>query len=235
MFRPTLSRAAFRARHGIAEEATLVGLLPGSRAGEWRRHLPVLLDTVDTLQRGRSSPGNTAHGPLHFALGVPEGGKPWPGAASHADGDALAEKTRKRIAAASIQEVVGETWDLLAHAELLVAASGTVTMEAALAGTPMVSFYKVSPLSWKLGRRLVKVPHLTMVNLIAGERVVPEYMQDAATGTALAAAVEGLLGHREAMERMRRDLGRVRTLLSSDEDPIEVAAREIAAMIPGRV
>lgn len=235
MFRPTESRAAFRARHGIAEEATLVGLLPGSRAGEWRRHLPVLLDTVDTLQRGRSSQGNTAHGSLRFALGVPEGGKPWPGAASHADGDALAEKTRKRIAAASIQEVVGETWDLLAHAELLVAASGTVTMEAALAGTPMVSFYKVSPLSWKLGRRLVKVPHLTMVNLIAGERVVPEYMQDAATGTALAAAVEGLLGHREAMERMRRDLGRVRTLLSSDEDPIEVAAREIAAMIPGRV
>jgi lipid-A-disaccharide synthase len=107
-------------------------------------------------------------------------------------------------------------------------------MEAALAGTPMVTFYKVSPLSWKLGRRLVKVPHLTMVNLIAGERVVPEYMQDAATGTALAAAAEGLLGHPEAMERMRRDLGRVRALLSSEEDPIEVAAREIAAMIPGK-
>jgi lipid-A-disaccharide synthase len=234
MFRPARSREEFRLRHGIPQNATLIGLLPGSRAGEWRRHLPLLLDTVETLRRGRSEGAGSGREPLHFALGVPEGGMPWPPSGPSADGDALAEKTKKRIAAASIQEVVGETWDLLAHADLLLAASGTVTMEAALAGTPMVTFYRVSPLSWKLGRRLVKVPHLTMVNLVAGERVVPEYMQDEATGASLAVAVERLLQDPDAMRQMRRDLARVRELLSSDQDPIEAAAAAIAEMVTPR-
>lgn len=232
MFRPSMSRAEFRARHGLRDDLPLIGLLPGSRAGEWKRHLPVLLDCVERLQ----GMPHTGERPLQFALGVPEGGIPWPDAlAAVGDAEAVSalEKTKKRIAAASIQTVVGETWDLLAHADLLLAASGTVTMEAALAGTPMVTFYKVSPMSWKLGRRLVKVPHLTMVNLVAGKRVVPELMQDAATGSALAAEAEALLSHPEGMEQMREELQRVRGLLSSDGHPIEAAAEAIAAMLKG--
>ena len=230
MFRPTMSRAEFRAKHGLRDDLPLVGLLPGSRAGEWKRHLPVLLDAVEIL-KSKPRPPEVA---LQFALGVPEGGMPWPGkirpgAGTEASPDE--EKTKKRIAAASIQTVVGETWNLLAHADLLLAASGTVTMEAALAATPMVTFYKVSPLSWKFGRRLVKVPHLTMVNLVAGKRVVPELMQDEATGAALAAAAEDLLSRPEAMEQMRAELRRVRRLLSSDGHPIEAAAEAIAAML----
>lgn len=230
MFRPSMSRAAFRAKHGLRDDLPLVGLLPGSRAGEWKRHLPVLLDGVEALQ-GRPRPPQER---LQFALGVPEGGMPWPHAIPRGAGEAAspdAEKTKKRIAAASIQPVVGETWDLLAHADLLLAASGTVTMEAALAETPMVTFYKVSPLSWKFGRRLVKVPHLTMVNLVAGKRVVPELMQDEATGASLASAAEELLGCPEAMERMREELRRVRRLLVSDGHPIETAADAIAAIL----
>lgn len=234
MFRPTMSRTEFRAKHRLRDDLPLIGLLPGSRAGEWKRHLPVILDSVEEL---RKKP-RAAEEALQFALGVPEGGMPWPDKPGNGSGTGTspdAEKTKKRIIAASIQTVVGETWDLLAHADLLLAASGTVTMEAALAATPMVTFYKVSPLSWKLGRHLVKVPHLTMVNLVAGERVVPEYMQEAATGSALAAAVEELLGHPRAMEQMRTDLKRVRHLLSSDGHPIEAAAEAIASMLEDRI
>lgn len=230
MFRPTTTRAEFRAKHGLRDDLPLIGLLPGSRAGEWKRHLPVLLECAEILgKRPRA-----ADAALQFALGVPEGGMPWPNEIKGAAGTPAApdlEKTKKRIASASIQTVVGETWDLLAHADLLLAASGTVTMEAALAGTPMVTFYKVSPLSWKLGRRLVKVPHLTMVNLVAGKRVVPELMQEEATASALAGEVEALLSDPEAMERMRGDLERVRQSLSSDGHPIEAAAEAIAAML----
>ena len=66
----------------------------------------------------------------------------------------------------------------MAHADLALAASGTVTVEAALLGTPMVTFYRVTPLSWVLGKLLVDVPFYSMVNLIAGRAVVPELMQD---------------------------------------------------------
>lgn len=230
MFQPSMNRAEFRAKHGLRDDLPLIGLLPGSRAGEWKRHLPVILDSVEELRKMPRPPGEA----LQFALGVPEGGMPWPedsGSETGTGTPPAVEKTRKRITAASIQTIVGETWDLLAHADLLLAASGTVTMEAALAATPMVTFYKVSPLSWKLGRRLVKVPHLTMVNLVAGERVVPEFMQEEATGSALASAVDGLLRHPEALERMREDLKKVRQLLSSDRHPIDAAAEAIASML----
>ena len=78
---------------------------------------------------------------------------------------------------ASIQVLEGETWDVLACADLALAASGTVTVEACLLGTPMVTFYRVNRLSWLMGRLLVRVPFYSMVNLVAGRRVVPELIQ----------------------------------------------------------
>ncbi|MCZ2155189.1 MAG: lipid-A-disaccharide synthase, partial [Bryobacterales bacterium] len=228
MFKPSMSRKEFRASLGIDENRPVVGLLPGSRAGEWKRHLPVLLDAVDRMRQAAPPEQRIPQ----FILGVPESAMPWPSSGvDGVPGDIDEEKTKKRISAASIKTVVGKTWDLVSHADLLLTASGTVTIEAALAATPMVTFYKVSPWSWKLGRWLVKVPYLTMVNLVAGKRVVPELMQDDATGTALAEAALDLLHDPIAMEKMREDLGRVRHLLASDVDPIERAADAIASML----
>ena len=81
----------------------------------------------------------------------------------------------------------------IGHASLALAASGTVTMEAAVLGTPMITFYKVTALSWWAGRRLVKVPYLSMVNLIAGRSVVPELIQNDMTAATIAAAATELL------------------------------------------
>ncbi|MEJ7609375.1 MAG: hypothetical protein WKF37_24650 [Bryobacteraceae bacterium] len=92
-------------------------------------------------------------------------------------------------------------------------------------GTPMITFYRVSPLSWFLGRRLVRVPHLTMVNLVAGRRVVPEFMQDEATGERLATAAVSLLRDEALRNEMKRELALVAASLSGPDDPMERAAR----------
>jgi lipid-A-disaccharide synthase len=108
----------------------------------------------------------------------------------------------------------GESWDAMAHADLALAASGTVTVEAALLGTPMVTFYKVAPLSWMAGKFLVNVPFYSMVNLIAGGAVVPELMQGQMTGESLAREANRLLSDSTARDEMKAGLTVVRDRLS---------------------
>jgi lipid-A-disaccharide synthase len=130
----------------------------------------------------------------------------------------------ERIRAASIQIVEGHTWDALAQAELALAKSGTVTVEAAVLGTPVVTFYRVNALSWYLQRWMVRVPFFSTVNLVAERRVVTELIQ--ADMTAENIAVEGLrlLEDREASSRLRDELAQVVRMLATDRDPMETAA-----------
>jgi lipid-A-disaccharide synthase len=144
------------------------------------------------------------------------------------------ENFRERIAALSIKVIENEAWDCIGHASLVLAASGTVTMEAAVLGTPMVTFYKVTALSWWAGRRLVKVPYLSMVNLIAGRLVVPELIQDEMTAANLASAATELLASESRLALMRDDLEAVRASLilpGPERDPLKRAAEEIAASL----
>jgi lipid-A-disaccharide synthase len=129
------------------------------------------------------------------------------------------------LRAASIQHIEGETWDAIAHADAALAASGTVTIEAALLGTPLAAFYKVSPWSWWMGRFLVDVPFYSMVNLVAGRKIIPELMQEQCTGERLATEARRLLGG-DAGFRLAVQMGlqEVARTLSTDEDPMEKAA-----------
>ncbi len=128
--------------------------------------------------------------------------------------------------------VEGATYDALAAADLAIVSSGTATVEAALLGTPMVVVYRVSPTTAFVLRRLrlVRTPFFSMVNLIAGKRVVPELIQDDFTPQRVAEEVEGLLGSRETREQMKRDLGEVRSRLGPG-GAIERAAEIIARML----
>lgn len=198
------TRAEFFSRHKLDPARPLVVLLPGSRLGEVARHLPIVADAA-----ARLAPA------AQVILAAPASFTTRAGAAFF----------RERIPGWSIQVIEGETSDALAHADVALAASGTVTVEAALLGTPMVTFYRVTPLSWFLGRRLVRVPFLTMVNLIAGRRLVPELMQDEATGERLAAEAAVLLSDAKAREEMKRGLAEVREMLAAPEHPMERAAR----------
>jgi lipid-A-disaccharide synthase len=205
--RPALAREDFCAKAGIPADSRIVALLPGSRQGEVARHLPILIEAsrrmVLSLPQGRNT---------QFVLALPAG--------FGLKSTSLWEPIR----AASIQVVEGSTWDALAQAEVALAASGTVTIEGAVLGVPMVTFYRVNALSWLLGRWLVKAPFLSMVNLVAGRRIVPELIQGDMTAERIAAEGIRLLEDAGARETMRRDLAEVRAKLASERDPMEVAA-----------
>jgi lipid-A-disaccharide synthase len=191
LIRPSLTKDEFFRKHRLAAGRPLVSVLPGSRRGEAARHLPALMDAVERLYREQA---------INVVL---------PAAAN--TGVAF---FRERLGGSPILAIEGESWDALAHADLALAASGTVTVEAALLGTPMVTFYKVTTPSWVVGKLLVRIPFYSMVNLIAGRDVVPELMQGQMTGEAIAREAQRLLTNEAARAEMKAGLAEVREKLS---------------------
>jgi lipid-A-disaccharide synthase len=122
----------------------------------------------------------------------------------------------------------------MAHASIALAASGTVTVEAALLGAPMVTFYKVTAPSWLLGKMLVDVPFYSMVNLIAGRAIVPELMQGQMTGARIAAEASRLLADGPARREMQAGLAEVRQKLSGQGDAPSRASAIIQEILEGQ-
>lgn len=211
--RASMSKPEFFEKFKLPYDRPLIALLPGSRRGEVERHMPYLFETAKKI---------AAHRDVSLALALPAGF----GAAQ--------TNFWERIRASSIQVIEGSTWDALAHAELALAASGTVTIEAALLGVPMVTFYRVNALSWMLGRWMVRAPFLSMVNLVAGRRIVPELIQNEMTAEKIAAEAIRLLDDRAASEGMRRELTEVARKLESERDPMETAAEWIEKVYRAR-
>jgi len=206
--KPSLAKAEFLERYQIPADVPLVALCPGSRRSEIGRHLPPLMDATERIRKEKN---------VHFVLAAPLG------FSEHGQGSFF----RERISGSAIQVIEGQTWDVLAHADVALAASGTVTMEGAILGTPLVTYYKVMGLSWFLGRFLVRVPHYSMVNLIAERRLAPELMQNEMTGDRLARETLVLLNDPVARNAMREGLREVEAKLASSEHPMERAARII--------
>jgi len=204
--RPSAPVEELRDQLAIPPGAEVVALLPGSRPGEAFRHLPHLIDAAACILAARPA--------TRFMLALA------PGFTRRADLTSF----RERFSSASVQVVEGRTWDVLACSNLALAASGTVTVEAALLGVPMITFYRVNWLSWVLGRPLVRVPFYTMVNLIAGKRVVPEIMQGEANGPRIASEALALLDNPLALAEMRAALGEIGSRLSGRAEPLEAAA-----------
>ncbi len=211
---PRFSREEFFRRSQLPPDQPLLTLLPGSRPGEIVRHLPALTDAAMRLRKDGARP-------LSLVLATPKG------AAARLNLTIFAEPLR----VAAIQHIEGETWDAIAHADAALAASGTVTIEAALLGTPLAAFYKVSPWSWWMGRFLVDVPFFSMVNLVAGRMVVPELIQEACTGERLAAEARRLLDDPAARLAVQMGLQEVARKLASEEDPMEKAAEIVLQVV----
>jgi lipid-A-disaccharide synthase len=207
LVRPALTRDEFFKKHRLAAGRPIVVMLPGSRRGEAARHLPALADAAGRLYREHAVN-------LLLPASVTTG----------------ADFFRERLGESPVRVIEGESWDAMAHADLALAASGTVTVEAALLGTPMVTFYKVAPASWIAGKFLVDVPFYSMVNLIAGRAVVPELMQDQMTGESLAREANRLLKDSAARQEMKAGLAAVKEKLS--QGGLAAPARA-AALIDG--
>lgn len=212
MVKPSLTREEFFRKHRLDTGERLVVLLPGSRRGEIARHLPPVLDAARGIRRSHN---------VQFALALP------PGFLRHAGDGWL----KARLDDAPVTAVEGETWDAIAHSDLALAASGTVTIETALLGTPMVTFYRVTGLSWFLGRFLVDVPFYSMVNLVAGRAIVPELMQNEVRADRLAAEAVRLLESPAAASEMKQNLGAVAAALSTGGDPLERAADAVQQVL----
>lgn len=204
---------SFRTRHGIAPGAKVLALLPGSRVSEVRRLMPIFREAVALL--------------VHR----------WPTlVAVLPTVESVASRVRREAESLAVRAIVlvdeEEKYPAFEAADAALAASGTVSLELALAGTPMVVAYKVDPLTAAIARRLVTVPYLSLVNLIAGRGVIPELLQEACTGEALAAEIDRLLADDLVRESQRRAAAEaVRKLGIDGERPSLRAARAVLATI----
>ena len=135
------------------------------------------------------------------------------------------------LAGSEIRVAEGETWNALAHADLALVASGTAAIEAALLETPMITFYRVHPASWFLGKRLLHVPFFNMVNVLAQRKVVPELIQNEYTADKLTAEARRLLEDPARLAQMRRELGEWRKTLAGSEQVMERAATLIEEVL----
>jgi lipid-A-disaccharide synthase len=160
-------------RFGLDERKTTIGLLPGSRLSEVKKLLPPMIEAARHLTEHFSN--------LQFIVPIAPG-------LERKEIEHLLERATVPITAVSdsIYEVIDSSY-------LVIVASGTATLETALLATPMVIVYKMSPLSYLIGKTLIKVPYIGMANIIAGKKIVPELIQGEATAGNIAAEVTRML------------------------------------------
>ncbi len=172
-----------------------VGLLPGSRHTEIIRHLPLMLDAARRLHRRISG--------IRFMVSR----------APTAESGHIEELVRPYASEIDVRIVAGGVENVLQNVRLAVAVSGTVTLEAALCRTPTIIIYRVSPLSYRLGKALIRVPYIGLANLIAGKSVAPELIQDAATAENIADLAAEKLADLTILEAESAALGRIQERL----------------------
>jgi lipid-A-disaccharide synthase len=189
----TVDKREFLRRIGLSDTSPTVALLPGSRPNEVRRILP---DLVGAARRIAARVAG-AQFVVARAPGLPDG---------------LFDPIR-RLPPATLALVEGQTDAVLSASDVALTASGTATVQTALHDTPMVIVYRVSPLTYRLGRRLLTVDTFGMVNLIAGEKIVPELIQDACTPEAIADEAVSMLTDSGRRAQIHEGLARVRQRL----------------------
>jgi lipid-A-disaccharide synthase len=206
--------ARFRARHGIAADAAILVLMPGSRGSEVRRLLPIFSAALAVL-----------------AARVPNVVPVLPVA------HAVAGLVRAAVAgwpiAPLVVDDIADKHDAFAAAGAALTKSGTSTLELALAGVPMAVTYRVNPITAAIARRLIRVPHVAMVNLLAGSRIVPELLQQDCTPQRLADTVAELLTSAATACRQRAAFaGLLARLRPACGRPSEAAADAVLHFLP---
>jgi lipid-A-disaccharide synthase len=208
--------AAFRRRHGIAAEAPVLVILPGSRRSVIRHTLAVFLETAGRLQRER--PG--------LALVLP--------CVSHLTAAVRAAVARRGLTV-TIVEGREQKLGAFAAGTAALTVSGTVSAELAVAGLPMVVGYRMNPLTAAIARRVVKVPYITLVNLILNRRIVPEFVLDACRPERLAPALSEVMVDGPARRAQIEGFKQAVALLRAGEaSPSERAAAVILETIARR-
>jgi lipid-A-disaccharide synthase len=211
--KPARGRAEVLASLGLDPAKPFVAVLPGSREGELARHLSTIVPAALRLQREAGA---------QVAI---------------VKAESLSDELLARLlpAAGRTLTIIREgAYDAMAAADLVLAACGTANLEAAFLGTPLIAFYKISPLTYAVGKPFIRVRRYSIVNILAGRDVVPELIQGDLTVDRLFAEAKRLLDSESDRARMRKDLAEVKALMEV-RDPSGNAARELAALIADAV
>jgi lipid-A-disaccharide synthase len=208
---PAIDREAYATTYSLDAAKPWITLMPGSRTKEVGMNLPTILESASKLGAE-----------YEFVLPVAP-------TLDRSFLESLIGGSRDSV------RLVPDALAALAHSRAGIIASGTATVEAAMMGVPFVMVYRVSPLTYFLGRSRVKVPHFAMVNLIVGREIVPELVQDDFTATKVVARVKEILLDGQARDRMIEDLAAVKTLLRGPNPerihPADRAAEEIMQLL----
>ena len=224
--KPTISRAEALSRYDLVDNrpdrdfsarvstAPIIGLLPGSRANEIRRLLPVILESARVL----AAEFGKARFLLFQAPSVPD--------------EAIQAAIESIDSSIDLRIIRGQDYDALQCCDAVITVSGTATLEVALLGVPMVIVYRLSPLSYWLGRLLVKVPFIGLPNILAGKSVVREFIQDDANPSAIAGEVVRLLRDGVYADTIRAELRGIRRLLGQRDGSAELARLAARMLAP---
>ncbi len=189
----------------------VVGLLPGSREGEVTRLFPVMAAAAGFIAQRAEVRFPVSHAPSLQREML----------------EALVDAHAGNI---EMEIVSGGAGRVLEKADAVIAASGTVTLEAALYGVPMVVIYKVSPVSYHIGKAMIRSPHISLVNLIAGKELVAERIQEQATPAAVSEIIRGFFINKDRTDNLKRELLRLRDVLGGP-GAAEKTARIAAQMV----
>jgi lipid-A-disaccharide synthase len=182
--KPSYDKAHERQRLGLEAEGLVIGLFPGSRVREVQDVLPTLLRTVQRIR--------DRYPILQVIL-----------AQAHSLSDSVIGESIQQTGQ-QVKVVKGKPDEVMAASDLLLVTSGTATLQAALIGTPMVVVYRASPLTYQIAKCLVKIPYISLVNILAGKAIVPELIQDRMTPDRISQEALDILmdtGRRDAMKK----------------------------------
>jgi len=197
-------------RYGIDKDQPVIGLFPGSRIGEVSALLPDILEAARILKDDNPQ--------IQFVMAV----------ADSLDFQQIHETISR--SSLDVKMIKGEANDVLNLCDIIIAASGTITLQAALLEKPMVILYKLSPITHAIARLLVQINHIGLVNILAGRRIVPELLQREVTPDRIAAEAKKMLYDKDYYARIKKDLHDVKITLGPP-GASERVARVIAGML----
>jgi len=203
MIKTTYSKKESRKKFDLHEDKITIGILPGSRMSEIKKLLPELLQAATIMKDSIPE--------LQFVVPL---------------ADTLEEKNLTGIIAGfpiDVNVISGQTYDVVSCADLALVASGTATLETALLKVPMIIVYKISPLSYFIGKLFVRVKNIGLVNIIAEKTIVPELIQNDASGARIAREALSILGDETKKQAMIRELEAIRSRLGEPGAAIKTA------------
>lgn len=208
--RLNLSKKDFLQKYKIEPSKNLISLLPGSRKSELIRHMPVLNSSLQKLEKSF---------PSQYILLKAE----------NLDGNFVSNLLPP---SPSVQTLEEDFYEALAYSDLALSSCGTANLEAALLQTPFVSFYRLSPLTYHLARNFARVNHFSIVNILAGESIVPELIQNHFTPQNIFEKAQKILGSETIQSEMIRQFRKVRNILGEKKASLN-ATKELEKIMRG--